>query len=113
MKGKPRDDYDTWWVTMQVFIEDQVEIFPKPERTIDLIGSLMDKYAAPWHIQWIKGTLNRTHPKSLTGFVDALKFRSKDREARDEAYADIEKSNLMHALWTCSLRCRCIMIKHL
>jgi len=60
---KAGEVFDTWWVLVQVYIEDQPERFPKDERTIDWIGSLMDSYAASWHIQWLKGTLNGTHPK--------------------------------------------------
>jgi len=51
----------------------------------------MDWYAASWHIQWLKGTLNGTHPKSLMGYVQALKVRFEDQEAKDEAYANLEK----------------------
>jgi len=44
--GKPGEDFDTWWVLVQVYIEDQPEKFPKDQRTIDWIRSLMDSYAA-------------------------------------------------------------------
>jgi len=33
--GKPGEDFDTWWVLVQVYIEDQPEKFPKDQRTID------------------------------------------------------------------------------
>ena len=85
------EDFDTWWVLVQVYIEDQPEKFPKDQRTIDWIGSLMESYAASWHIQWIKGTLNGTHPKSMTGYVNALKLRSEDKDAKDEAFASLEE----------------------
>jgi len=45
-EGTPGEDIDTCWVTMRVYIEHQPEIFPNNERTIDWIGSLMDKFAA-------------------------------------------------------------------
>jgi len=90
-EGKPGDDFDTWWILVQVYIEDQPEKFPKDQRTIDSIGSLMDTYAAAWHIQWLKGTLNGTHPKSMTGYINALKLRFEDRDVKDEAYSDLEK----------------------
>jgi len=48
--GKVGEDFDTWWVLVQVYIEDQPEKFPKDERTIDWIGSLMDSYVASCHI---------------------------------------------------------------
>jgi len=44
--GKPGEDFDTWWVLVQVYIEDQPERFPKDQRTSDWIGSLMESYAA-------------------------------------------------------------------
>ena len=89
--GKPGEDFDTWWVLVQVYIKDQPERFPEDERTIDWIGSLMDSYAASWHIQWLKGTLSGLHPKSMTGYVNALKLRFEDKDAKDEAYAELEK----------------------
>jgi len=89
--GKPGEDFDTWWVLVQVYIKDQPERFPEDERTIDWIGSLMESYAASWHIQWLKGTLSGLHPKSMTGYINALKLRFEDRDAKDEAYAELEK----------------------
>jgi hypothetical protein len=89
--GNAGEDFDTWWVLVQVYIEDQPEKFPKDERTIDWIGLLMDGYAASWHIQWLKGTLTGMHPKSMTGHVNELKRRFEDKDAKDEADADLEK----------------------
>jgi len=51
----------------------------------------MDKYAAAWHIHWIKGTLAGKHPKSIMGYIQALKLRFEDKDAKDEAYPDLEK----------------------
>jgi hypothetical protein len=51
----------------------------------------MDKYAAAWHVQWIRGTLSGKHPKSITGYIQALKLRFEDKDAKDEAYAALEK----------------------
>jgi len=90
-EGKPREDFDTWCIKVQVYIEDQPERFPKDERTIDWIGSFMEKYAASWHTQWIEGTLCGLHPKSLTSYVNALKLRFEDKEARHETYCELEK----------------------
>jgi hypothetical protein len=67
--GTPNEDFNTQWVTMQVYIEDQPERFPKEHRTIGWIGSVIDKYAAACHIQWIKGTLSGAHAKLLSGYV--------------------------------------------
>jgi len=89
--GKPGEDFNTWWILVQVYSKDQPERFPEDERTIDWIGSLMDSYAASWHIQWLKGTLSGLHPKSMTGYVNALKLRFEDKDAKDEAYAALEK----------------------
>jgi len=76
---------------MEVYIHDQPEKFPNDDRTIDWIGSLMDKYPAAWHVQWIRGTMNGKHPKSITGYIQALKLRFEDRDDKDEAYASLEK----------------------
>jgi hypothetical protein len=51
----------------------------------------MKSYAASLHSQWIKGTLPGLHPKSMTGYVIALKLRFEDKDTKNEAYADIEK----------------------
>jgi len=90
-EGKIGDRFEDWWVMMEVYIQDQPEKFPNDRRTIDWIGSLMDKYAQAWHIQWIKGTISGKHPKSITGYVQALKLRFEDRDDKDEAYALLEK----------------------
>jgi len=89
--GKAGEDFDTWWVLVQVYIRDQPERFPEDERTIDWIGSLMESYAASWHIQWLKGTLAGSYPKSMMGYVNALTLRFEDKDARDEAYAQLEQ----------------------
>jgi len=89
--GNAGKDFDTWWVLVQVNIEDQPEKFPKNKRTIDWIGSLMESYAASWHIQCLKETLAGIHPKSMTGYVNALKLWFEDKDAKNEAYADLEK----------------------
>ena len=90
-EGKPWEDFDTWWVLVQVYIEDQPEKIPKDQRTINWIGSLTDKYAAAWHIQWLEGTLNGVHPQSMMGYVNASILCFKDRDPKDEAYPDLEK----------------------
>jgi len=51
----------------------------------------MDSYAASWHIQWLKGTLAGTHPKSMTGYVNAVKLKFEEKDAKDEANADLEQ----------------------
>jgi hypothetical protein len=76
---------------IEVYIRDQPEKFPNDKQTIDWIVSLMDKYAAAWHIQWIKGTLSGKHPKSITGYIQALHLRFEDKDAKDEAHAELEK----------------------
>jgi hypothetical protein len=89
--GKAAEDFDTWWVLVQVYIRDQPERFPEDEWTIDWIGSLMESDAASWHIQWLKGTLAGLHPKSMTGYINALMLRFEDQDARDEAYSELDK----------------------
>jgi hypothetical protein len=89
--GNAGEDFDTWWILVQIYIEDQPEKFPKDERMIDWIGSLMKSNAASWHIQWIKGTLSGAHPKSMTRYINALKLWFEDKDAKDEAFADLEK----------------------
>jgi hypothetical protein len=37
------------------------------------------------------GILSGKHPKSITGYIQALKLRIADKDAKDEAYADLEK----------------------
>jgi len=76
---------------MEVYIRVQPEKFPNDERTIVWIGSLMDKYAAVWHIQWIKGTMSGKHPKSITGYIQSLKLRFEDKDAKNKAYNSLEK----------------------
>ena len=89
--GKAGEDFDTWWVLVQVYIRDQPERFPEDERTINWISSLMESYAGSWHIQWLKGTLAGTYPKSMTGYINVLTLRLEDKDARDEAYCQLEK----------------------
>lgn len=88
---KPGDDFDTWWTLVQVYIEDQLEKFPKDERTIDWMRCLRDRYAAAWHIQWLKRTLNGIYPMSMREYINALKLRFEEQDAKDEAYTDLEK----------------------
>jgi hypothetical protein len=76
---------------IEVYIRDQPEKLPNYERTIDWIGSLMDQYAAAWHIQWIKGTLAGKHLKSITGYIQEVKLGFEDRDTKHEAYAELEK----------------------
>jgi hypothetical protein len=73
-----------------MYIHDQQENFPNDEQTIDCIRLLMDEYAAAWHNQLSKGTLNGIHPKWQTGYILALKIRLQDKCANDEAHATLE-----------------------
>jgi hypothetical protein len=75
---------------IEVYIPDQPEMFPIDERTIDWISSLMDNYAAAWHIQWIKGTLNGKHPKSITWYIHDRKLRFDVNDAKDKGCASLE-----------------------
>jgi len=90
-EGKPGDDFDAWWITVQTFIQDQPEKFDDSGRTINWIGGLMRKYAAAWHVQWERQALRGVFPRSWTTYQNDLVLRFEDREARDEAYADLKK----------------------
>jgi hypothetical protein len=90
-KCKVGDDVDTRWIMVEVYVHNQPKKFPKDERTIDWIGSLMDKYAAAWHIQWLGGTISGKHPKSITGYILALKSRFENMDAKEEAYDSLQK----------------------
>lgn len=86
-----------------MYIADQQEKFKKDERTSDWIGSLIDSYAVLWHIQWIMGTLFGLHPKSMTGNGNALELGFEDKDAKDEAYVDLEKvryESCIHDMFT-------------
>jgi len=90
-KGKQEADFDTWWIMVDGYIQDQPERFPKHEQTIYWIGSLMDRYAAPCQIQWIDGTRSGKHPKCIRGYIQTLKQSFEDKDAMDQAVAKLEK----------------------
>ena len=90
-EGKPGDEFDAWWITVQTFIQDQPKKFDDSGRTINWIRGLMRKYAAAWHVQWERQTLKGIFPRSWTTYQNDLVLHFEDREARDEAYADLEK----------------------
>jgi hypothetical protein len=89
--GKAGEDFDTWWVLVQVYIKDQPERLLEDERTINWIVSLMESYAASCHIHWLKAKLAGTYPNSMTGYIKALSLRFEDKDVRDEAYTELEK----------------------
>jgi len=76
---------------VQTFIQDQPEKFKDSGRTINWIGGLMRKYAAAWHVQWKSQALKAIFPRSWTMYQNDLVLYFEDREARDEAYADLRK----------------------
>jgi len=49
-EGKPGEDFDTWWIIVEVYIHNQQEKFPNDDRSIDWICSLRDTYAAVWNV---------------------------------------------------------------
>jgi hypothetical protein len=71
----------------------------------------MKSYAASWHIQWIKETLSGAHPKSMTGYVNALKLRFEDKDAQDEAFADMEEVRYEGCLHDMFKKIRPLMIR--
>jgi len=90
-EGKPGDDFEAWWIMVQTFIQDQPEKFDETGRTINWVGGLLEKYAAAWHIQWERQALAGTFPRSWTLYQNDLALRFEDKEAHDEAFADLEK----------------------
>jgi len=90
-EGKPGEDFDACWIIVQTFIQDQSEKFDDSGRIINSIGELLKKYAAAWHVQWERQALAGKFPRTWTTYQNDLMLRFKDKEARDEAYADLEK----------------------
>jgi hypothetical protein len=90
-EGKPGDDFETWWIMVQTFIQDQPEKFDNTGRTINWAGGLLKKYAAAWHVQWERQALAGKFPRSWTTYQNNIVLRFEDKEARDEAFADLDK----------------------
>jgi len=74
-EGKPGEDCDAWWVIIQTFIKDQPEKFHDTKRTINCVGGLLKKYAAPWHVQWDRQALARKCVSSRTTYLMGLLLR--------------------------------------
>jgi hypothetical protein len=89
-EGKPGEDFDAWWKIDQTFIQDQPEKFNDSGSTINWIGGFLKKYASAWHVQWERQALAGKFPRSWTTYQNDLMLRFEDKEARDEAYADME-----------------------
>jgi hypothetical protein len=89
-EGKPEDDFETWWILLQINIKDELEKFPKDRRTMDWIGSLMDRYAAAWHIQWLKRMWNGAYLISIIGYINARLLRFEIWDTSDGAYLNLE-----------------------
>jgi len=90
-EGNAGDDFETWWVLLETFIHDQPEKFEDAGRTINYVGGLMTKYAGAWHVQWERNALAGKHPRSWTTYQNDIKLRFEHKEARDVAYAKMEK----------------------
>jgi len=91
-EGKPRDDFEAWWIMGQMFIQDQPEKFDETGRTINSVGGILKKYAAAWHVQWERQALAGEFPSSWTTYQNDIVLRFEDKEARDEAFADLERA---------------------
>jgi len=50
----------------------------------------MDSYVASSHIQLIEGTLAGTHPKSMTGYVPALKLSFEAKDTKHKTFENPE-----------------------
>jgi hypothetical protein len=90
-EGKPGDNFDTWCVSVMTFIHDQPEKFLDSGRTINWVGGFMVKYAGAWHVSWERKALSGQFPRSWTTYQNDIQLRFEDREARDEALAEMEK----------------------
>jgi len=51
----------------------------------------MKIYAAACHVQWERQALAGKFPRTWTTYENDLMLRFEDKEAWDEAYADLEK----------------------
>jgi len=90
-EGKPGDDCETWWIIVKTFIQDQPEKFDQTGRTINWVSGLLKQYAAAWHVQWERQALAGKFPRSWTSYQNDISLRFEHKEARDEAFADLEK----------------------
>lgn len=90
-EGKAGDDFETWWIIVQTLIQDQPEKFDETGRTINWVGGLLKKYAAAWHVQWERQVLAGKFPRSWRTYQNDIALRFEDKEARDDAFADLEK----------------------
>jgi len=90
-EGNSEDEFETWWVQFETFIQDQPEKFEDPGRTINWVRELLTKYAGAWHVQWERNALAGKYPRSWTTYQNDIKLRFEDKEARDVAYSKMEK----------------------
>ena len=87
------------WNIVQIFIQDQPEKFDDSGRTINWIRGFLKKYAAAWHVQWERQALQGKFPRSWTTYQNDLMLSFEDKEARDKAYADLEKVRYEGDIW--------------
>jgi hypothetical protein len=73
-----------------VFIQDRSEKSPKDWRRIHFIWSIIQMYTVESHVQWIKGQLNSTHRKLLTGNENRLTLQFAVRERGYKRYANLK-----------------------
>jgi len=63
----------------------------REEQLNNWVGGLLKKYAAAWHVQWeIQASIVK-FPGAWTMYQNDVVFRFEDTEARDEAYAAMQK----------------------
>jgi len=96
---------------VQTHINDQPEKFEDKGRTIYWVGGHLKKYVAAWHEQWERQALNRKFPRSGVIYQNDITLIFEDKEAQDEAYASMEKSDMRETSKICSPKSRCIMIR--
>jgi len=90
-EGNPGDDFDDWWVMLEMFIHDQPEKFEDSGRTINWVGGFLQKYAGAWHVQWERKALAGQYLRSWTTYQNDIKLRFENKEARDVAYSKMGK----------------------
>jgi hypothetical protein len=62
-------------------------------------------------VQWERQALAGKFPRSWTTYQNDLTLRFENKEARDEAYADLERSDMRATFEICLRRYRCTTIR--
>jgi hypothetical protein len=90
-EGNTGDDFEAWWVILEMFLHDQPEKFEDPRYTIIWVGSVLTKHAGAWHVQWERHAVAGKHPRSWTPCQKDIELRYDDTEARGMACTKMEQ----------------------